>query len=71
MTDADPLQFKFILIEASGAGETSIATSCGREVRRRDDITTIEGRTIKLMISDTAGQERFYTIAKVRFMDNQ
>jgi small GTP-binding protein len=73
-----PLQFKFIVIGASGAGKTSI-------VRRLVDnkfvktsqstvgieyfthIATVGNRTVKMMIWDTAGQERFYTVAKAYF----
>jgi small GTP-binding protein len=77
MGDA-PIQFKFIVIGASGAGKTSI-------VRRLTDnkfvknvqstvgieyfthVATVDGRAIKMMIWDTAGQERFYSIAKAYF----
>jgi small GTP-binding protein len=78
MTDADSLKFEFIVIGASGAGKTSIVRRFteGKFVAGMQStvgieyfthITTIEGRTINLMIWDTAGQERFYMIAKAYF----
>jgi small GTP-binding protein len=73
-----PVQFKFIVIGASGSGKTSI-------VRRLCDgkfsqtlqstvgieyfthLATVSGRSVKMMIWDTAGQERFHAVAKAYF----
>jgi small GTP-binding protein len=73
-----PVQFKFIVIGASGSGKTSI-------VRRLCDgkfsptllstvgieyfthVATVSGRSVKMMIWDTAGQERFHAVAKAYF----
>ena len=76
--DGNYIQFKFIVIGASGAGKTSILrrlidkkfvknnpSTVGIEYFNYS--TTIEGQHVKLMIWDTAGQERFYTIAKAYF----
>ena len=69
------LQFKFIVIGASGGGKTSIlkALSEGKfDPGTQSTIgidyytynITIENQPIKMMLWDTAGQERFYTIVK-------
>jgi small GTP-binding protein len=73
-----PIQFKYIVIGASGAGKTSIVrrltddkfvknaqTTVGIEYFTH--VATVDGRAIKMMIWDTAGQERFYSIAKAYF----
>jgi small GTP-binding protein len=72
------IQFKYIVIGATGAGKTSIVrrltddkfipnaqTTVGIEYFTH--VATIDGRAVKMMIWDTAGQERFYTIAKAYF----
>jgi Ras-related protein Rab-2A len=73
-----PVQLKFIVIGASGAGKTSIVRQLSENrfvpgtqstvgIEYFTHVTTIAGRAVKLMIWDTAGQERFYAIAKAYF----
>ncbi|KAH0786193.1 Ras family protein [Histomonas meleagridis] len=71
----ETLQFKIIIIGASGGGKTSILKmlSDGKfypETQSTIGIdyyiynTTIESHPVRMMLWDTAGQERFYTIVK-------
>ncbi|KAH0792388.1 Ras family protein [Histomonas meleagridis] len=71
----EALQFKFIVIGASGGGKTSIlkvltegkfapGTQSTIGIDYYTYNTTIENQPIKMMLWDTAGQERFYTIVK-------
>jgi small GTP-binding protein len=73
-----PVQFKYIVIGASGVGKTSIvrrltenkfvkATQTTVGIEYFTHVSHIDGRAVKMMIWDTAGQERFYTIAKAYF----
>jgi small GTP-binding protein len=73
-----PVQFKYIVIGATGAGKTSIvrrltenrfikATQTTVGIEYFTHVAHIDGRSVKMMIWDTAGQERFYTIAKAYF----
>jgi small GTP-binding protein len=73
-----PVQFKYVVIGASGAGKTSIArrltenkftkaTQSTVGIEYFVHMTTVQGRAVKMNIWDTAGQERFYTIARAYF----
>jgi small GTP-binding protein len=73
-----PVQFKFIVIGASGSGKTSIVRRLceGKYAKGLQStvgieyfthVATVSGRTVKMMIWDTAGQERFYAVAKAYF----
>jgi small GTP-binding protein len=73
-----PIQFKFIVIGASGTGKTSIVRRlCDGKFSKSlqstvgieyfTHVATVGARSVKMMIWDTAGQERFYAVAKAYF----